>query len=50
MGFDPLYDPYLYQVPIGLETGHCGVVDLVKNKAYFFEGFKGLDVILQNKI
>lgn len=32
------------QVPIGLEQAHCGVVDLVKNKAYYFEGYKGLNV------
>ena len=29
------------QIPIGLEGDHKGVVDLLKMKAYYFEGGKG---------
>ena len=29
------------QIPIGLEEAHAGVVDLVKMKAYYFEGDNG---------
>eukprot|EP01111_Echinosteliopsis_oligospora_P009428 TRINITY_DN2758_c0_g1_i1.p1 TRINITY_DN2758_c0_g1~~TRINITY_DN2758_c0_g1_i1.p1 ORF type:complete len:751 (-),score=240.86 TRINITY_DN2758_c0_g1_i1:61-2313(-) len=31
----------LTQIPIGLEATHAGVVDLVSNRACFFEGYKG---------
>src|SRR6185436_10281026 len=33
------------QIPIGLEDKHEGVVDLLKMKAYHFEGNMGMDVI-----
>ncbi|MFZ3020197.1 MAG: elongation factor G [Minisyncoccia bacterium] len=33
------------QIPIGLEENHEGVIDLLKMKAYFFEGKLGEDVI-----
>ena len=29
------------QVPIGLEGRHEGVVDIIRNKAYYFEGDQG---------
>eukprot|EP00475_Leptophrys_vorax_P020629 TRINITY_DN2828_c0_g1_i1.p1 TRINITY_DN2828_c0_g1~~TRINITY_DN2828_c0_g1_i1.p1 ORF type:complete len:751 (-),score=235.54 TRINITY_DN2828_c0_g1_i1:1410-3371(-) len=35
----------LVQIPIGLEDDHKGVIDLVENKAYFFEGDQGTDVV-----
>jgi len=34
-----------FQIPIGTEGDHEGVVDLLKMKAYFFEGEKGINVI-----
>ena len=34
-----------FQLPIGLEGEHNGVVDLLKMKAYYFEGEKGINVI-----
>lgn len=34
-----------FQIPIGLEGEHDGVVDLLKMKAYFFEGEKGINII-----
>ncbi len=34
-----------FQLPVGLEGDHNGVVDLVKMKAYFFDGEKGINVI-----
>jgi elongation factor G len=34
-----------FQLPIGLEGEHNGVVDLMRMKAYFFEGEKGINVI-----
>ncbi|MEO5646382.1 MAG: elongation factor G [Candidatus Paceibacterota bacterium] len=33
------------QLPIGLEENHEGVVDLLKMKAYYFEGNMGIEVI-----
>lgn len=33
------------QIPIGLEDKHEGVIDLLKMKAYYFEGEMGTDVI-----
>jgi elongation factor G len=33
------------QLPIGLESGHKGVVDLLTRKAYYFEGKNGEEVI-----
>jgi elongation factor G len=38
-------NPVLMQVPIGLENKHEGVVDLIKMKAYYFEGEKGNEVV-----
>ncbi len=32
------------QIPIGSENDHNGVIDLVKMKAYYFDGEKGVDV------
>ena len=29
------------QVPIGLEKEHCGVVDVIRRRAYYFEGDHG---------
>lgn len=34
-----------FQLPIGLEGSHNGVVDLMKMKAYYFEGDKGMKII-----
>ncbi|MES2470977.1 MAG: elongation factor G [Patescibacteria group bacterium] len=34
-----------FQLPIGLEGEHNGVVDLIKMKAYYFEGEKGINII-----
>jgi elongation factor G len=34
-----------FQIPIGLEGDHVGVVDLLKMKAYTFTGEKGIDII-----
>ena len=34
-----------FQLPIGLEGDHNGVVDLMKMKAYTFTGEKGIDVV-----
>lgn len=34
-----------FQLPVGLEGEHEGVVDLLKMKAYFFDGEKGINVI-----
>lgn len=33
------------QLPIGLEAGHEGVVDIVRNKAYYFHGEFGTTVV-----
>ncbi|MFH1129174.1 MAG: elongation factor G [Patescibacteria group bacterium] len=33
------------QIPIGLEENHVGVIDLLKMKAFYFEGDKGEQVI-----
>ena len=33
------------QVNIGIENGLQGVVDLIKMKALYFEGEKGIDVV-----
>ena len=35
------------QVPIGLEDNHQGVVDLITQKAYFFDGEKGHKVLVR---
>ncbi len=35
------------QVPIGLEDNHQGVVDLITQKAYFFDGEKGYKVLVR---
>jgi elongation factor G len=35
------------QIPIGLEENHKGIIDLLKMKAYYFEGEKGEKVIEQ---
>lgn len=29
------------QYPIGLEDGHQGVIDIINNRAYYFDGIKG---------
>ena len=34
-----------FQIPIGSEGDHKGVIDLLKMKAYYFEGEKGKDII-----
>ncbi|KND48348.1 MAG: translation elongation factor G [Parcubacteria bacterium C7867-002] len=34
-----------FQLPIGLEGDHNGVVDLMRMKAYYFEGEKGINII-----
>lgn len=33
------------QIPVGLENEHVGVVDLIEEKAYIFEGEKGENVV-----
>ena len=33
------------QIPVGLEDGHRGVIDLVTMKSYVFEGEKGEDIV-----
>jgi len=38
----------LMQIPIGLEDRHKGVVDLVKMKAFYFEGPEGAKVIIKD--
>ncbi len=39
------HNAILMQIPIGLEDHHKGVVDLVKMKAFYFEGPEGAQVI-----
>src|SRR6201993_1489495 len=34
-----------FQLPLGLEGDHHGVIDLLKMKAYTFSGEKGIDII-----
>lgn len=34
-----------FQIPIGTEGDHEGVIDLLKMKAYYFEGEKGINII-----
>lgn len=34
-----------FQIPIGTEGEHNGVIDLLKMKAYYFEGEKGINII-----
>ncbi|MBU6426723.1 elongation factor G [Patescibacteria group bacterium] len=34
-----------FQIPIGLEGDHAGVIDLMKMKAYYFEGEMGSQVV-----
>ncbi len=34
-----------FQIPIGTEGEHNGVIDLLKMKAYYFDGEKGINVI-----
>jgi elongation factor G len=34
-----------FQLPIGLEADHVGVVDLMHMKAFYFEGEKGINII-----
>ena len=38
-----------FQIPIGLESNHNGVIDLMRMKAYFFEGEMG-DKIIEKEI
>ncbi len=40
--------PVPLQIPIGLETEHEGVVDLVTMRAVYFEGDKGEDVVYKD--
>jgi elongation factor G len=35
----------MYQIPIGLEDGHKGVVDLIEMKSYIFEGANGEKIV-----
>lgn len=35
----------MMQIPIGLESEHKGVIDLITDKAYFFDGGDGEDVV-----
>jgi elongation factor G len=37
------------QIPIGLEEKHEGVIDLLKMKAYYFEGEMGSTKLLKKK-
>eukprot|EP00984_Skeletonema_dohrnii_P006719 scaffold2398_cov94-Skeletonema_dohrnii-CCMP3373.AAC.2 len=37
------------QIPIGLEDNHLGVVDLIKNKSYTFDGERG-ETIVEGKV
>ncbi|KAK1735305.1 elongation factor G [Skeletonema marinoi] len=37
------------QIPIGLEDNHLGVVDLIKNKSYTFDGERG-EIIVEGKV
>ncbi|NQZ02265.1 MAG: elongation factor G [Bdellovibrionales bacterium] len=39
------HNAVLMQLPIGLEDGHKGVVDLVKMKAFIFEGDNGENIV-----
>src|SRR5690606_12118534 len=39
----------LYQIPIGLEDAHQGVVDLVSMKAFYFEGDNG-EIIREEEV
>jgi len=34
----------MYQIPIGVEDNHKGVIDLIKMKAYYFDGDNGEDI------
>lgn len=38
------------QIPIGLENDHCGVIDILENKAYTFDGDRGETVIVSTTI
>ncbi|MBI2601976.1 MAG: elongation factor G [Deltaproteobacteria bacterium] len=38
------HNPVMMQIPIGLEDEHEGVVDLIKLKAYYFDGANGENV------
>lgn len=42
------HNAVLMQIPIGLEEKHEGVVDLVKMKAFYFEGEEGEKVVEKN--
>ena len=39
------HNAVMMQIPIGHEDRHQGVVDLIKMKAYYFEGDMGVDVV-----
>ncbi len=43
------HNAVMLQLPIGLESDHAGVIDLVTMKAYYFEGEKG-EVIREDAI
>ena len=38
------HNAVLMQIPIGLESHHCGVIDLISMEALFFEGPNGEDI------
>ncbi len=38
------HDPLLLQIPIGLEADFKGIIDLIRFKAYYFEGEKGEEI------
>ncbi|KAF8253827.1 elongation factor G, mitochondrial [Wilcoxina mikolae CBS 423.85] len=38
------------QVPIGVEDGFCGVVDLIEMKSIYFEGPRGVHVVVKDEI
>ncbi|MFA4915713.1 MAG: elongation factor G [Syntrophales bacterium] len=43
------HNAVLLQIPLGLESNHCGVIDLITMKAYAFEGEHG-EQILESEI
>jgi elongation factor G len=43
--FERSYKAVRFQLPIGEEEKHEGIIDLLKMKAYYFEGNMGIDVV-----